>query len=123
MVDLVDLKTLKPLDINTILNSVTKTNKLLVVDSGPAISSFASEIVSLVSRLAFNYLKQAPEIITAPDIPEPTSYGVTSHFKFNSADIAFKVIEMLGKEADSFNLVELIDLQHDVPNSSFTGPF
>ena len=123
MVDLVDLKTLKPLDIDTILNSVTKTNKLLVVDSGPAISSFASEIVSLVSRLGFKYLKQAPEIITAPDIPEPTSYGVTGHFKFNSANIAIKVIEMLGKEAKSFNLDELVDLQHDVPNSSFTGPF
>lgn len=123
MVDLVDLKTLKPLDINTILNSVTKTSKLLVVDSGPAISSFASEIVSLVSRLGFSYLKQAPEIITAPDIPEPTSYGVTGNFKFNSADIAIKVIEMSGKEANSFNLDELVDLQHDVPNSSFTGPF
>ena len=122
-VDLVDLKTLKPLDIDTILNSVIKTGKLLVVDSGPAISSFASEIVSLVSRLGFSYLKQAPEIITAPDIPEPTSYGVTGHFKFNSADIAIKVIDMLGKEAKSFNLDELLDIQHDVPNSSFIGPF
>jgi pyruvate dehydrogenase E1 component beta subunit len=122
-VDLVDLKSLKPLDINTILNSVIKTGKLLVIDSGPEISSFASEIVSLVSRLGFNYLKQAPEIITAPDIPEPTSYGVTGYFKFNSVDIAIKVIDMLGKEATSFNLDELLDIQHDVPNSSFTGPF
>ena len=122
-VDLIDLKTLKPLDINTILNSVGKTGKLLVVDSGPEISSFASEIISLVSRLGFNHLKQAPEIITAPDIPEPTSYGVTGHFKFNSADIAIKVIKMLGKDVNSFAFKELIDLQHDVPNSSFTGPF
>jgi hypothetical protein len=30
---------------------------------------------------------------------------------------------MLGKEANSFDFKELIDLQHDVPNSSFTGPF
>ena len=122
-VDLVDLKTLKPLDVNTILNSVSKTGKLLVVDSGPEISSFASEIISLVSRLGFSYLKQAPEIITAPDIPEPTSYGVTGHFKFDSADIAIKVIKMLGEEANSFDFKELIDLQHDVPNPSFTGPF
>jgi len=33
------------------------------------------------------------------------------------------VIDMLGKEATSFNLDELLDIQHDVPNSSFTGPF
>jgi len=121
--ELVDLKTLKPLDINTILNSVRKTGKLLVVDSGPEISSFASEIISLVSRLGFSHLRQAPESITAPDIPEPTSYGVTDNFKFNSADIAVKIIKMLGKEANSFDFKELIDLQHDVPNSSFTGPF
>jgi len=121
--DLVDLKTLKPLDVNTILNSVSKTGKLLVVDSGPEISSFASEIISLVSRLGFGHLRQAPEVITAPDIPEPTSYGVSGHFKFDSADIAVKVIKMLGKEANAFNLKELKDLQHDVPNSSFTGPF
>jgi len=30
---------------------------------------------------------------------------------------------MLGKKANSFKLDELMDLQHDVPNSSFTGPF
>lgn len=121
--DLVDLKTLKPLDINTILNSVSKTGKLLVVDSGSEISSFASEIISLVSRLGFGHLQQAPEVITAPDIPEPTSYGVIGQFKFDSADIAMKVIKMLRKDATVFNFKELKDSPHDVPNSSFTGPF
>jgi acetoin:2,6-dichlorophenolindophenol oxidoreductase subunit beta len=122
-IDLIDLKTLKPLDTDTIFNSVNKTGKLLVVDSGPQISSFASEIVSQVCRSNFQNLKSAPEIITAPDIPEPTSYGVTDKFKFNSKDIAIKVLEMLGKEINNFDLTELVDSQYDVPNSSFTGPF
>jgi pyruvate dehydrogenase E1 component beta subunit len=95
----------------------------LVVDSGPQISSFASEIISQVCRSNFQNLKSAPEIITAPDIPEPTSYGVTDKFKFNSKDIAIKVLEMLGKEIYNFDLTELVDSQYDVPNSSFTGPF
>ena len=86
-IDLIDLKTLKPLDTNTIFSSVKKTGKLLVVDSGPEISSFASEIVSLVCRNNFHNLKRSPEIITAPDIPEPTSYGVTDKFKFNFVSI------------------------------------
>jgi pyruvate dehydrogenase E1 component beta subunit len=122
-IDLIDLKTLKPLDTNTILSSVKKTGKLLVVDSGPEISSFASEIVSLVCRNNFHNLKRPPEIITAPDIPEPTSHGVTDKFKFNSKDIAIKVLEMLGKDTNNFDLTELVDSQYDVPNSSFTGPF
>ena len=122
-IDLIDLKTLKPLDTDTIFSSVNKTGKLLVVDSGPQISSFASEIVSQVCRSNFQNLKSAPEIITAPDIPEPTSYGVTDKFKFNSKDIAIKVLEILGKEINNFDLTELVDSQYDVPNSSFTGPF
>ena len=122
-IDLIDLKTLKPLDTNTIFSSVKKTGKLLVVDSGPEISSFASEIVSLVCRNNFHNLKRSPEIITAPDIPEPTSYGVTDKFKFDSKDIAIKVLEMLGKDTNNFDLTELVDSQYDVPNSSFTGPF
>jgi pyruvate dehydrogenase E1 component beta subunit len=122
-IELIDLKTLKPLDTNTIFSSVNKTGKLLVIDSGPEVSSFASEILSLVCRNNFQSLKSPPEIITAPDIPEPTSYGVTDKFKFNSKDIATKVLEMLGKEINDFDLADLVDSQSDVPNSSFTGPF
>ena len=122
-VELVDLKTLKPLDINAILTSVTKTGKLLVVDSGTEISSFASEIISLVTRLAFNKLRQAPEMITAPDVPEPTSHGVIGKFKFNSADIAKRTLKILNKSLENFDFSELTDDQPDIPNSNFSGPF
>lgn len=122
-VELVDLKTLKPLDIDAILTSVTKTRKLLVVDSGTEISSFASEIISLVTRLAFNKLQQAPEMITAPDVPEPTSHGVIGEFKFNSTDIAKKTLKILNKNPESFDFSELTDDLPDAPNSNFSGPF
>jgi pyruvate dehydrogenase E1 component beta subunit len=122
-VELVDLKTLKPLDIDAILTSVTKTGKLLVVDSGTEISSFASEIISVVTRLAFNKLRQAPEMITAPDVPEPTSHGVIGEFKFNSTDIAKKTLKILNKNLESFDFSELTDDLPDVPNSNFSGPF
>jgi pyruvate/2-oxoglutarate/acetoin dehydrogenase E1 component len=122
-IELVDLKTLKPLDSKTIFNSVNKTGRLLVVDSGPAISSFASEIVSLVCRNNFYNLKCAPEMITALDVPEPTSYGVTNEFKFNTKDIVIKIMQLLGKEVFDLDFSELIDSYHDVPNSNFAGPF
>ena len=80
-------------------------------------------ILPLSKTKVFKPFSQSSLAAQPPDIPEPTSYGVTGHFKFNSADIAIKVIDMLGKEATSFNLDELLDIQHDVPNSSFTGPF
>jgi len=122
-VELIDLKTLKPLDTNTIVNSVKKTGKLLVIDSGPRIASFASEIVSKISELAFDCLKIAPQIISAHDIPEPTSFGVTKYFKYNAMDIAYKVIMILGKDPMKFNLSLLNDLIHDVPDENFNSPF
>ena len=114
---------MKPLDIDAILTSVTKTGKLLVVDSGTEISSFASEIISVVTRLAFNKLRQAPEMITAPDVPEPTSHGVIGEFKFDSTDIAKKTLKILNKNLESFDFSELTDDLPDVPNSNFSGPF
>lgn len=122
-VELIDLKTLKPLDTTTIVNSVKKTGKLLVIDSGPRLTSFASEIVSQISELAFDYLKIAPQIISARDIPEPTSFGVTKHFKYSTVDIAHKVIMILDKDPTKFNLSLLDDLIHDVPDESFDSPF
>jgi len=122
-IELIDLKTIKPLDISIITKSIQKTGKLLVVDSGTAISSFGSEIISQVSKLAFDSLKIAPEMITAPDIPEPASYGVTGAFKFDSRDIALKVLEIVDKDQFHFDLSGLVDVPHDVPHATFKGPF
>jgi len=122
-IELIDLKTIKPLDISIIIKSIQKTGKLLVVDSGPAISSFGSEIISQVSKLAFDCLKIAPKMIAAPDIPEPASYGVTSAFKFDSRDIAVKVLEILERDQFHFDLSGLVDVPHDVPHATFHGPF
>jgi len=122
-IELIDLKTIKPLDTSMIIKSIQKTGKLLVVDSGPAISSFGSEIISQAARLAFKWLRLAPEMITAPDTPEPASYGVTGSFKFDSRDIAIKVLEILGKDLFHFDLSGLVDVPHDVPHTTFKGPF
>ena len=121
-VELVNLRTLKPLDTQTIFNSVKKTGKLLVVDSGSEISSFASEIISIVSRNCFSHLKAAPQMITAPDIPEPTSHGVTESFKFSAVDIAEKISEMLNY-SNSQDFSDLRNQPHDAPNKTFMGPF
>jgi pyruvate/2-oxoglutarate/acetoin dehydrogenase E1 component len=121
--ELIDLKSLKPLDLDTIAKSIQKTGRLLVVDSGSPISSFASEIISLVSREYFSSLKQAPQMITAPDVPEPTSYGVIGDFKFDSSTIATAIGRMLRREVNSEDLEALRKFPVDVPNSDFMGPF
>ena len=120
--ELINLRTLKPLDTTTIFSSIKKTGKVLVVDSGAEIGSFASEVISQVSRYCFGALRSAPQMITAPDVPEPTSHGVTEGFKFGAVHIAEKIHEMTGCYLDAdWNLLR--NIPHDAPNSTYMGPF
>jgi pyruvate dehydrogenase E1 component beta subunit len=120
--ELINLRTLKPLDTATIFSSVKKTGRILVVDSGAEIASFASEVISQVSRNCFDALRSAPQMICAPDVPEPTSHGVTEEFKFGAADIAEKIIEMMGSNFKT-DLTTLNNVPHEAPNSTYMGPF
>ena len=54
--EVVDLRTIRPLDINTIIASVKKTNRLVILDESWPFSSIASEITFQVQRYAFDYL-------------------------------------------------------------------
>ena len=69
--DLVDLATLVPWDRETVLKSVKKTGRLIVVEESPWSGGWGSEIISTATTDAFSALKCAPFRITAPDVPVP----------------------------------------------------
>lgn len=69
--DVIDLRTLKPLDEETIINSVKKTNRIVIVEEGWAYSGIASEIISIVVEKAFDYLDAEPKRVCAVDVPLP----------------------------------------------------
>jgi acetoin:2,6-dichlorophenolindophenol oxidoreductase subunit beta len=71
--ELIDPRTLKPLDTETLLRSVAKTGRLVVVDNAHRICSVASEIAAIVVELAFDQLKRPIERLTAPDVHVPFS--------------------------------------------------
>jgi pyruvate dehydrogenase E1 component beta subunit len=54
--EVIDLRTIRPLDIETILESVKKTNRLVVVDESWPFTSVASEVTFMIQRYAFDYL-------------------------------------------------------------------
>ena len=71
--EVVDLRSVVPLDRRTIIESVKGTGRLVVVDSGPRTCSVASEVAATVAENAFEWL-QAPIVrLTAPDVPVPFS--------------------------------------------------
>lgn len=121
--EVIDLRSIKPVDLNSITKSITKTGKVLVVDSGHEFSGFASEIVKLIVTNSFGSLKSAPAVIAARDVPEPTSHGIIGDFKFGVFDIAQKAFELMSKPTPTNCKNLLKPLLSDVPDQNFKGPF
>jgi pyruvate/2-oxoglutarate/acetoin dehydrogenase E1 component len=72
-VEVVDPRTLSPLDEDTILSSVRKTRRLVVVDEDNPRCSMATDLVALVTSRAFDDLDAPPQMVTAPHTPVPFS--------------------------------------------------
>src|SRR5690606_17346576 len=69
--EVVDLRTLWPVDIETIVSSGKKTGRLAVVHEAPRTMGFASELITLVCEKAFYHLEAPPIRITGFDTPFP----------------------------------------------------
>ena len=72
--DVIDLRTLKPLDETAILTSLKKTGKLLVLDTGWAMAGLCAEIGCIAAEKGFEYLKAPVRRIALPDIPTPAGF-------------------------------------------------
>jgi pyruvate dehydrogenase E1 component beta subunit len=71
--EVIDLRTLSPLDTDTILDSVQKTGRLVCVDEANPRCSIASDIAAVVAQDAFKSLKAGIQLVTAPHTPVPFS--------------------------------------------------
>ena len=70
-VEIIDLRTIRPLDMETILTSVKKTNRLVTVEEGFPQSSVGCHIASQVMQQAFDYLDAPVVTIAGKDVPMP----------------------------------------------------
>jgi pyruvate dehydrogenase E1 component beta subunit len=70
-VELIDLRTVRPIDYDTILASVKKTNRLVIVVEAWPLASISSEIAFNVQKNAFDYLDAPVLRITCADVPLP----------------------------------------------------
>ena len=69
--EIIDLRTLRPLDMETVLASVKKTNRLVTVEQCWPVCSIGTEVASQVARHAFDYLDAPPGKVTGKDVPMP----------------------------------------------------
>jgi pyruvate dehydrogenase E1 component beta subunit len=91
-VELIDLRIIKPIDFETILNSVKKTKKIIVVDGGWSTAGVASEIISMVAIKGIR-LSNPPIKITLPDLPAPASSVLEEAYYPNTAKIITETLK------------------------------
>lgn len=121
--DLLDMRTVRPLDMDTIEESVKRTGRLLVLDSGNLTGSISGEIVATVTANCWGSLKNAPQRMAMPDCPEATSPALTESYHVRAEHIGEKIGEMLGREIEFVSLFHKRKHPHDVPGDWFSGPF
>ncbi len=126
--EVIDLRTISPLDEKTIVRSLKKTGRLLVVDSAWTHGGIAGEIITRVVTKHMNMLKAMPSRLGLPNMPTPSSPGLTKYYYPNIETIMRSACEVLKKDASGIKKILEEDpnvsaVPHDVPNSSYMGPF
>ena len=97
--EVVDPRTVAPLDIDTILQSVKKTGRLVVVDQAPKEASAAVVIAGEVAELGFNYLKAPVKMVTALDTSVPYSEPMEKYVLPSEEKIVQAVKSVLAMQA------------------------
>jgi pyruvate dehydrogenase E1 component beta subunit len=122
--EVIDVRTIKPLDTSTILASVAKTGALVAIDHGWRFLGFAGELVATVAERIFSDLRFAPRRITAPDTYVASSPVLADLSYPSTIDIVNTVLNMFGRPTISEHDAGLtVPKRRDIPNPSFRGPF
>ena len=95
--EIIDLRTVRPMDHETILNSVKKTNRLVILEEAWPFGNVATEITYQVQSQAFDYLDAPIEKINTADTPAPYSPVLLKEWLPNSEDVIKAVKKVLYK--------------------------
>ena len=95
--DVIDLRTLKPLDENIILESLKKTGRILIVDTGWEIGGVCAEIGCLVAEKGFSFLKGPVRRLGLSDAPTPAGFTLEQFYYPDVKNITHMMKEMVSK--------------------------
>lgn len=127
-VDVIDMRSVRPLDVPAVLESVRKTGRLLVADTANKTGSISGELVSQVVERAFGSLKAAPVRVASPDHPTPTSHFMAEKYYPEAMTIADAILDLVQVKRDAIDYPKLQETLRrigatDTPNKNFCGPF
>ena len=93
--DVIDLRTIKPLDEEIILESVKKTGQILILDTGWEMAGVCAEIGCLVAEKGFDLLKGPVRRLGLPDVPSPAGYTLEQYYYPDVKNIIEIIKEMV----------------------------
>jgi pyruvate dehydrogenase E1 component beta subunit len=94
--EVLDLRTIRPLDTEAVLGSVRRTHRLVVVQEGWPFAGVAAEVITLVAREAFDDLDAPPERVTNLDVPMPYATNLEQLVLPSAARVVAAVRGLLG---------------------------
>ncbi len=127
-VEVIDMRSVRPLDIESVIASVRKTGRLLVADTASKTGGIAGELISQIVEREFKSLKAAPVRVASPDHPAPTSHFMAERYYPGALALADAILDLAEIGRDGIDYPQLKKtLQRngpiDVPNKNFSGPF
>jgi len=96
-VEVIDLRSVKPIDSELIVKSVMKTGRLVVADGGWKSFGLSAEVVAIASEQAFAFLKAPVKRLALPDCPAPASSVLEDAYYIKANDIVQAVREVCGR--------------------------
>lgn len=113
-VELIDLRSLRPLDVQTVYSSVKKTGRLVLAEGDWKPCSVSGEIIASVTERDPSIFKAAPIRVMWPDMPAPTSVVLEETFYPSVKDICDACLKTMGKS---------LELKQEKEKVKFSGPF
>ncbi len=97
-VELIDLRTIKPIDRETIFKSVKKTGRVVIADTGWKTGGVSAELAAVIAEEMGSELKANIVRVAAADVPTPCSYVLEPEFYRSAADITEAIKNIMGRK-------------------------
>lgn len=122
--EVIDMRSISPWDKSSILHSVTKTQRLLVVDTAHLSFGVSGEVITSVLQELWGQLKSHPRRLGFPDVPVPSSPGLSKDYYPGTAEIVREVCNSLSVPISEEELRHIRgDGPFDIPPQGLVGPF
>ncbi|NML18873.1 alpha-ketoacid dehydrogenase subunit beta [Azohydromonas caseinilytica] len=99
--EVIDLRSLKPLDLDSVLRSVRRTGRLVVVHEAGPLCGVGAEVASSVAELAFDALRAPVRRVTSADVPTPASFMLEQVFVPQAVQVVAAVREALAPRREN----------------------